>query len=98
MNQENTIPFDSIESAHEFVTLLAEAALEARTDIEGDLRRELGSDASRRVDALRIVLLNLEKLELYMNKSRRILNDLRTLRRLLFDERTTQPQTSEVKA
>jgi hypothetical protein len=27
-----------------------------------------------------------------MNKSRRILNDLRSLRRLLFEERTAKPQ------
>jgi hypothetical protein len=39
------------------------------------------------LDALRIALDNLEKLELHVNRSSRILNDLRSLRRLLFEER-----------
>jgi hypothetical protein len=37
---------------------------------------------------LRIALYNLEKLELHLNRSNRILNDLRTLRRMLLEERT----------
>ena len=77
--------FESLESAHSFVTLLAEAVGEAKNELEGDLVRE--SAASRRRDALRIALYNLTKLELHVNRSRRILNDLRTLRRLLFEER-----------
>jgi hypothetical protein len=36
----------------------------------------------------------MEKLELHMNKSRRILNDLRSLRRLLFEERTAKPASA----
>jgi len=41
-------------------------------------------------------LYNLKKLKLDMNRSRRVLNDLRTLRRLLFDERSgvSAPPTS----
>jgi hypothetical protein len=80
-------PFDSIESAHEFVALLAETVHEAKQDVEADIERESGSDSPRRLDALRTALYSMEKLELQMNKSRRILNDLRSLRRLLFEER-----------
>ena len=36
MNHE--VPFDSIESAHEFVTLVAQVALETKRDIEADLQ------------------------------------------------------------
>jgi hypothetical protein len=39
------------------------------------------------MDALRLALYNLEKLEFHFHKSVRILNDLRSLRRLLFEER-----------
>jgi len=80
--------FDSIESAHEFVALLAESVREAKREVEADVERESGSETPRRLDALRTTLYSMEKLELHMNKSRRILNDLRSLRRLLFEERS----------
>jgi hypothetical protein len=55
------------------------------------------------VDALRLAVYNLEKLEMHVNRSSRILNDLRTLRRLLFEERKggsteLQPVTAGEKA
>jgi len=70
--------FDSIESAHEFVALLAETVREAKQEVEVDVQRESSSDSPRRLDALRAALYSMEKLELHMNKSRRILNDLRS--------------------
>jgi len=60
---------------------------EAKRELEGDVQRESASGPSRRLDALRVALYNLDKLELHVNRSQRILNDLRTLRRLLFEER-----------
>jgi len=86
-------PFDSIESAHEFVALLAENVREAKRDVEADIQRESNSESPRRLDALRTALYGMEKLELHMNKSRRILNDLRSRRRLLFEERTAKPKS-----
>ena len=80
---------DSIESAYSFVAKLADAVAESKRDIEIDLQREAGSDFSRRVDALRLVLHNLKKLETHLNIGLRVLNDLRSLRRLLFEERNT---------
>jgi hypothetical protein len=80
--------FDSIESAYDFVSLLAETVVESRRELQADVRRESRSISSRRLDALRVALYNLEKLELHMKSSKRILNDLRTLRRLLFEERS----------
>jgi hypothetical protein len=87
MFQGSGTPFDSIESAHEFITLLAQTIYEVKLDIEADIEREQTSNLPRRLDALRMVVYTLEKLELHMNRSRRALNDLRTLRRLLFEER-----------
>jgi hypothetical protein len=98
MNPQPGTPFDSIESAHTFVALLAKAVAESRQDVEADVQREAGSKAPRRLDALRITLYNLKKLELHMNQSRRILNDLRSLRRLLLDERTSAAVKSAVKS
>jgi hypothetical protein len=45
----------------------------------------MSSNVSRRLDALQIVAHKLETLELHLTKSRRILNDLRFLRRLLLE-------------
>lgn len=89
MSQHSETPFDNIESAHEYVKLLAEAVEVAITEIEADIADadKDGAD-SRRVQALQLVLFNLTKLSGDMNSSRKILNDLRTLRRLLLEERT----------
>lgn len=87
MNSHHENPFETIESAHHFLTLLSEAVCEAQRDVENDLKRESEVDLARRVDALRLAVYSLEKLHLHLNRSSRILNDLRTLRRLLFDER-----------
>lgn len=95
MKSQAENPFETIESAHHFLTLLSEAVEDARREVESDLQRESEPDVTRRVDALRLAVYNLEKLEMHMNRSSRILNDLRTLRRLLFEERTggnTEPQ------
>ncbi len=82
-------PFETIESAHDFMALFAEAVSQAKEELQLDVNREsAGPDASRRLDALRMALYNVEKLELHLNRSSRILNDLRTLRRLLFEERS----------
>ena len=83
--QENE--FESLESAHDFVALLAETVTEAKRELTGDVERE--AIPSRRLDALQVALYNLQKLELHVNRTSRILNDLRTLRRLLFEERET---------
>ena len=97
MNHATGSPFESIESAHDFISLFADSVADAKRDIENDVQRELTSNAPRRLAALRLAAYNLEKLEVHLNKSRRILNDLRSLRRLLFEERaaTRTPATAK---
>jgi hypothetical protein len=80
-------PFDSIEGSHEYVALLSEAIEEARRDVDAETALAIGENAERRKEALLLVAYNLGKLELHIRSSRRILNDLRTLRRLLLSER-----------
>jgi hypothetical protein len=87
MNATVENPFDSIESAHDFVVLLTATIGEAKRDLQADIEREAAQNLSRRIDARRVALYNLEKVELYMNRSRRVPNDLRTLQQLLFEER-----------
>ena len=80
-------PFDSIEGAFEYVGLLADAIADSEAAIQEDLAEARGQAAERRVQALHIVAFKLEKLRGHVTNSRRLLNDLRTLRRLLLGER-----------
>jgi len=76
-------PFDSIESAQEFVRLLTEAVADAQVEVDSLIAGAVESNQARREEALRLVAHKLDQLRLHMSKSHRALNDLRTLRRLL---------------
>ncbi len=90
--------FETLESAYDFVALLAETVTEAKRDLESDVQRESASNPSRRLDALRMAQYNVGKLELHVNRTKRLLNDLRTLRRLLFEERGRISETQSATA
>lgn len=85
MNPPSQSPFQTIESARDFVTLLAETVIESRKELEEDVLRESNSKGSTRLDVLRMALYSMEKLELHMATSSRILDDLRSQRRFLFE-------------
>jgi len=87
LNSPLQTPFDSVENAQQYVRLLVEAIAEAKSEIEADLGAAVAAKSQRRVQALRIVQFKLDKLEQHLTTSGRLLNDLRTLRRLLLDER-----------
>lgn len=87
MSYEAETPFDGIEGSHEYVAMLAESLNEARRDVEADIAAAERDGAERRKQALLLVSYNLAKLHLHITTSRRILNDLRSLRRLLLAER-----------
>jgi hypothetical protein len=73
-------PVDNIESAQEYLALAAQALEKATANAEADILGEADSQTARR-DSLRLVLYKLDKLEQNIKASRRLLNDLRTLRR-----------------
>jgi hypothetical protein len=79
-------PFDNVEAAHEYVGLLVEAVQQAQTEVAQDLAVAAGDPAARQTEALRLVAYKLERLEAQLGTSRRLLNDLRRLRRLLLGE------------
>lgn len=87
MAQQSESPFESIEGAQEYLALLAQTLAEARETAETDIVEHTKLKAERRVQAIQLALYKLEKLEQHIKVSRRLLNDLRTLRRLLLDER-----------
>src|SRR5436305_13844548 len=96
MSYDPETPFDSIEGSHEYVSLLAEAIEEARKEVDADIALAVADGADRRREALQLVGYNLAKLTLHITTSRRILNDLRSLRRLLLDEREKRPVSNRV--
>ncbi|MGD0506479.1 MAG: hypothetical protein ABSA27_01695 [Terriglobales bacterium] len=79
--------FDSVENAQQYVRLLVEAIAETKTDIAADLAIAEKAKSERRIQALRIVQFKLDSLERHLKTSSRLLNDLRSLRRLLLEER-----------
>ena len=87
MSTRPEAPFDSIENAQDYLRLLLETIVEARKDIAADLTAAEEAKLERRREALRLVQYKLESLEQHLRSSSRTLNDLRTLRRLLLDER-----------
>jgi hypothetical protein len=87
MSPEPTRPFDSIESAHEFVALLEESIEDAVLEVKDHIQTAKTERDQRRSEALTLAMYKMSQLSSHMHKSRRILNDLRTIRRLLFQER-----------
>ncbi len=86
MSYTSDTPFDNIESSHQYVSLLHDAIEEARREVDEEISFSNGK-GERRKEALQIVAYNLAKLSFHMQTSGRLLNDLRTLRRLLLAER-----------
>jgi hypothetical protein len=79
--------FDSIESVQDFMRVLAETVLEATKDLDRDHRAAVKDGEERRAQAIDLALYKLKMLNCYVHKSRRTLNDLRSLRRLILNER-----------
>jgi hypothetical protein len=98
VNDKTETPFDSLEGSHEYVAMLAESLDEARRDVEEEAALAEREGADRRKQALLLVSYNLAKLNLHITSSRRILNDLRSLRRLLLSERGLPKPVEEAKA
>lgn len=89
MSYEIEEPFDSIESAQEFMKILAETVLETMKDLKREQQLAERDGLDRRARAIGLAQFKLKVLGCYVHKSRRALNDLRTIRRLILSERLT---------
>ncbi|HVO13393.1 MAG TPA: hypothetical protein VMX54_21825 [Vicinamibacteria bacterium] len=76
-------PFDSLEGAFDYVSLLLEAVRETRGHVAEDLQQAGAAGAVREAEALQLVAWKLERLESHLASGRHLLNDLRRLRRVL---------------
>ncbi len=89
-NASSDQPFDSIESAIDFMNVLAETVLDTMSDLHRDQQIAVSEGQQRRAQAIELAQFKLKTLNCYIFKSRRTLNDLRTIRRLLLNERLTE--------
>lgn len=87
VDDDSANPFHSLESAHEYLSLLLQALEDARHAIDENLGEAAAAHANRRIEALRVILHQLSLLDQHLRRSSRIINDLRTLRRMLLGER-----------
>ena len=80
-------PFDSIEGSLEYIGLLREAIETAKKAVAQESGRASEEAALRRLEALQLIAYKLDRLAWHVDGSRRLLNDLRMLKRLLLGER-----------
>ena len=80
-------PFESIESAHDYMDILATTTLEVMGELKRDRDQALREGELRRAQGIELAMFKLKMLGCYVYKSRRMLNDLRILRRLILNER-----------
>jgi hypothetical protein len=88
VSHRSETPFDNLDNSHQYIAMLSDAISEAQTDVDAQIRLAESEHAERRREALQLVAYNLIKLNTHITSSRRVLNDLRSLRRLLLEERT----------
>ena len=82
MYQQET-PFDSIDSALEYVNSLLGACQEAQKQVEAEIDAARAARLERRREAFQLVSYKLERLTTHVGKCERLLKDLRKLRRLI---------------
>lgn len=93
MAQTSEISFESIESAQAYISLLCQALDDASHMIAKEMSAESTSLGSRHLDALHLVDYKLHSLHEHLLVSRRLLGDLRKLRRYLFSEPAPERET-----
>lgn len=84
-------PFHSIESAQEYLRLLAAEIEIVHGEIGTYVHDAVREQAPRRLDALHLADYKLKQLSHHLHTSVRILNDLKMLRRLLVANGSQSP-------
>jgi hypothetical protein len=88
MSYQQETPFDNLDSALEYVSQLFDATGEAQVEVDTEITRTEDPELARRKQALQLVKLKLGQLSTHVAASRRALNDLRMLRRILLEEKS----------
>ena len=82
-------PFGTIESAHEYLSALSDQITEVINDVRGEIAT---CPQERRTDAWQTVVHTLTRLQFNIVQSRRLANDLRTLRNLVLRNSDPEPE------
>jgi len=85
MQKETLSPFDTIESALEFMTLLEKVAAEASEELQGALD-ETTNERNR--NGVHLAIYKIGQLSSHVHQSRRLLNDLILIRNVLVGTKT----------
>jgi len=93
------INFASIEGTARYLADLLQAVNEANEDLKAEAVLAASTGAERREQAIQLASYKLSQLKNHLTTSHRLLNDLRTIRRLLFAERVlAAPAVASAKA
>ena len=95
MRDEIIRPFESIESALEFMVLLESVISDASEEIRGKLDH---AATERYTNGLNLALYKINQLSFHVQKSRRILNDLTLIRSVLVGEGIAQSEAAAAQA
>ena len=87
-------PFRTIEDTHEYLSILSEQIGEVLNEVRGEISTPTALQQERRIEAWQTVIYTLTKLSFHVANSRRLVNDLRTLRNLLY--RTSDPESEQI--
>ena len=83
-------PFASLESAQEYIGLLGTVVDDTLNEIQQEIDFAAKEHADRRKEALFLVNYKLTRLRREVTATGRLVNDLRTLRRLLLGQRSSR--------
>jgi hypothetical protein len=97
MSRQLQTPFETIEGAQEYLRLLAEEVSSVLHEIESDRTEAASLGPSRRLDALDLACYKLQRLSHHVDRGKRILNDLRMIRRL-FERDLEKPRIETIEA
>ncbi len=95
MRDELARPFESIESALEFMVLLEAVISDASDEIRGKLDN---AATERYTNGLNLALYKINQLSFHVQKSRRILNDLTLIRSVLVGDGIAQSEAAAAQA
>jgi hypothetical protein len=79
----NDRPFGSIENTQEFLSILSERIDEIAAEVQQEIQECSVPQESKRAQAWQVVLYTMKKLSTHISDSRKLMNDLNTMRNLM---------------
>ncbi len=87
-------PFENIEGALEYVGCLLEACRDAQKHVDAEIASLTDPALARKQQAFQLVKYKLGQLDAHVVSSKRLLHDLRKLRRVILEERESRVTTA----